>query len=144
MSQQITAGLGGKINISDLDCCATRLRVTVNDSAKVKEGILKATGAVGVMRKGNGVQIVYGPKVNIIKSKLEEYLKTNKADIAAITVPKARAASIASDLAEWGVRGIWNFAPTDLNVPKEVTVENVHLAESLMKLSYKLSGNDTI
>lgn len=75
---------------------------------------------------------------------LEEYLKTNKADIAAITVPKARAASIASDLAEWGVRGIWNFAPTDLNVPKEVTVENVHLAESLMKLSYKLSGNDTI
>jgi len=42
------------------------------------------------------------------------------------------------------VRGIWNFAPTDLNVPKEVTVENVHLAESLMKLSYKLSGNDTI
>jgi len=76
MSQQITAGLGGKINISDLDCCATRLRVTVNDSAKVKEGILKATGAVGVMRKGNGVQIVYGPKVNIIKSKLEEYLKT--------------------------------------------------------------------
>ena len=75
---------------------------------------------------------------------LEEYLKTNKADIAAITVPKARAASIASDLAAWGVRGIWNFAPTDLNVPKEVTVENVHLAESLMKLSYKLSGNDTI
>lgn len=74
---------------------------------------------------------------------LAEYLKSNKVDIAAITVPKTKAASIASDLANLGVKGIWNFAPTDLNVPKGVTVENVHLAESLMKLSYRLSGNDT-
>jgi redox-sensing transcriptional repressor len=71
---------------------------------------------------------------------LEEYIKKNKTDIAAITVPKTKAVSIASDLAKWGVRGIWNFAPTDLNLPKDVTVENVHLAESLMKLSYRLSG----
>jgi AT-rich DNA-binding protein len=72
---------------------------------------------------------------------LEEYLKNNKVDIAAITVPKTKAPGIASELVKWGVKGIWNFAPTDLNLPKEVTVENVHLAESLMKLSYKLSGN---
>ncbi len=73
---------------------------------------------------------------------MENYIKMNKVDIAAVTVPKTKAPSIASDLAKWGVKGIWNFAPTDLNLPKDVTVENVHLAESLMKLSYRLSGND--
>lgn len=71
---------------------------------------------------------------------LESYIASNKVDIAALTVPKTKAPQIASDLAKWGIRGIWNFAPTDLNLPKEVTVENVHLAESLMKLSYRLSG----
>jgi len=70
---------------------------------------------------------------------LEEYIKANNVDIAAITVPKSRAVPLAVDLAKWGIKGIWNFAPTDLNLPKEVTVENVHLAESLMKLSYRLS-----
>ncbi len=73
---------------------------------------------------------------------LEDFIKENKVDIAAITVPKTKAPQIAMDMAKWGVRGIWNFAPTDLNLPKDVTVENVHLAESLMKLSYRLSGND--
>ncbi len=75
---------------------------------------------------------------------LEEYIKTHKVDIAAITVPKTKAAGIAMDLSNWGVKGIWNFAPTDLNLPKGVTVENVHLAESLMKLSYRLSGKEKI
>jgi redox-sensing transcriptional repressor len=70
---------------------------------------------------------------------LDEYILQNKVDIAAITVPKAKAPQIASDLAKLGVKGIWNFAPTDLNLPKEVTVENVHLIDSLMKLSYRLS-----
>jgi redox-sensing transcriptional repressor len=58
-------------------------------------------------------------------------------------VPKSKAPQTASELAKWGVKGIWNFAPTDLNLPKDVTVENVHLAESLMKLSYRLSGNES-
>lgn len=71
---------------------------------------------------------------------LEKFIAENKIDIAAITVPKTSASIIATDLAKWGIRGIWNFAPVDLNLPKEVTVENVHLAESLMKLSYRLSG----
>ena len=73
---------------------------------------------------------------------LEEYIKHNQVDIAAITVPKTKAPVLAADLAKWGIKGIWNFAPTDLNLPKDVTVENVHLAESLMKLSYRLSGRD--
>ncbi len=73
---------------------------------------------------------------------LEEFVKDNKVDIAAITVPKTKAPAVANDLVKWGVKGIWNFAPTDLNLPKDVTVENVHLADSLMKLSYRLSGKD--
>lgn len=75
LSIAITAGLGGKKNISDVDCCATRLRCTVFDAAKVDEGILKSTGASGVIKKGNGVQVIYGPRVSVIKSKLQEYLE---------------------------------------------------------------------
>lgn len=74
VSEIITKGLGGKKNISDVDCCATRLRITVNDKERVSESLLKSTGAAGVVIKGNGVQVIYGPKVNIIKSDLEEYL----------------------------------------------------------------------
>lgn len=75
---------------------------------------------------------------------LEGYILDNKVDIAAITVPKTKAPGIAAELVKWGVKGIWNFAPTDLNLPKDVTVENVHLADSLMKLSYRLSGKEDI
>ena len=73
-SAQITAGLGGAANIRDVDCCATRLRVTVHDGDKVNEAELKATGAAGVIRRGEGVQVVYGPQVNVIKTNLEAYL----------------------------------------------------------------------
>lgn len=76
LSRMICAGLGGKKNISDVDCCATRLRCTVFDSAKVDEALLKSTGASGVIRKGQGIQIIYGPKVTVIKSDLEDYLET--------------------------------------------------------------------
>lgn len=75
ISRDIVAGLGGKANISDVDCCATRLRCTVVDSQLADEAILKQTGASGVIRKGNGVQIIYGPKVTVIKSDLEDYLE---------------------------------------------------------------------
>ena len=75
MSEAITKGLGGKKNISDVDCCATRLRCTVHDAARVSDGILKATGASGVVHKGNGVQVIYGPNVTVIKSNLEDYLE---------------------------------------------------------------------
>ncbi len=70
----ITSGLGGKKNISDVDCCATRLRITVHDASKVNDAVLKASGAAGIIKKGNGIQIIYGPKVTVIKSRLEDYL----------------------------------------------------------------------
>ena len=67
-------GLGGKENISDLDCCATRLRITVKDVSKVTDATLKRSGASGVIKRGNGVQVIYGPKVTVIKSNLEDIL----------------------------------------------------------------------
>lgn len=74
-SALILQGLGGKDNLDgDLDCCITRLRLTVKDPSKVDEDILKKSGAAGVIKKGNGLQVVYGPKVPVIKSKLEDYI----------------------------------------------------------------------
>ena len=76
VSEAITQGLGGKKNISDVDCCATRLRITVHDAARVNDEIIKTTGSRGIVKKGQGIQIIYGPQVTVIKSKLEDYLET--------------------------------------------------------------------
>ena len=75
-SALITQGLGGKKNISDVDCCATRLRCTVVKPELVSEEILRATSPSGIIRKGQGIQIIYGPSVAVIKSNLEDYLET--------------------------------------------------------------------
>ena len=77
-SALILQGLGGADNLVGLDCCATRLRVTVKDPSLVEEAPLKQSGAAGVIRKGDGVQVVYGPQVAVIKSELEDYLQNNK------------------------------------------------------------------
>lgn len=76
VSRLICKGLGGKQNISDVDCCATRLRCTVYHAEDVDDEVLKASGASGVIHKGNGVQIIYGPRVTVIKSNFEDYLET--------------------------------------------------------------------
>ena len=83
ISALILTGLGGLENLSDLDCCATRLRVTVQDPDKVSDSMLKASGASGVLRKGNGVQVIYGPQVSVIKSALDEFLESPQAAHAA-------------------------------------------------------------
>ena len=101
VSEGILQGLGGKKNISDVDCCATRLRCTVFKPELVNDALLKATGASGVVHKGNGVQIIYGPKVTVIKSNFEDYLEKapneelhtdETASNAADTVPTETAA----------------------------------------------------
>ncbi len=103
LSRDITNGLGGKKNISDVDCCATRLRCTVHKAALVNDELLKATGASGVIHKGNGVQIIYGPRVTVIKSNLEDYLETapdeeyvteSKEAVEAAEVPVAETAEV--------------------------------------------------
>lgn len=68
---------------------------------------------------------------------LEQFLKENAVDMAVLTVPKAVAPTLATNVVNWGVKAIWNFAPTDLQLPSDVVQENVHLTESLMRLSYK-------
>ena len=96
VSALIVEGLGGAANLSDVDCCATRLRCTVKDAALVRQDVLKASGASGVICKGNGVQVVYGPKVAVIKAKLEDYLETAPKTPAAAAAP-APAAPAAKD-----------------------------------------------
>lgn len=74
-SADIVQGLGGMANINDLDCCATRLRVTVLDADLIDKSLLTATGAAAVIVSGNGAQIVYGPQVTLILSELEDYIQ---------------------------------------------------------------------
>lgn len=87
-------------------------------------------------------QSLIGQKIRGIRisdvADLEQYMKEHPVDIAAITIPKEHAPELAASLVQMGVRAIWNFAPTDLHLPDEVKVENVHLADSLMRLSYSL------
>ena len=97
VSAMIVEGLGGAANLADVDCCATRLRCTVKDAALVKQDVLKASGASGVICKGNGVQVVYGPKVAVIKAKLEDYLESAPKDPGAAPSPAAAPAPAAKD-----------------------------------------------
>ena len=69
---------------------------------------------------------------------LEQFIVENEVQIAALTIPKTKAPEIADRLVKAGIKAIWNFAHTDLNVPDDVVVENVHLSESLMRLSYRV------
>ena len=82
VSELITRGLGGKKNILDVDCCATRLRVTVAEPERVRDELLKQTDSRGIVKKGQGVQVIYGPHVTVIKAKLEEYLETAPSEFA--------------------------------------------------------------
>ena len=95
VSALIVEGLGGAANLADVDCCATRLRCTVKDAALVKQDVLKASGASGVICKGNGVQVVYGPKVAVIKAKLEDYLESTPKN--PVVAPSPAAAPAAKD-----------------------------------------------
>lgn len=101
VSALILTGLGGKSNISDIDCCATRLRITVDDPELVNDAPLKESGASGVIRKGNGIQIIYGPQVSVVKSNFEDYLDSPESD---------RATDI-SEPSETGVKSNVSVAP---------------------------------
>lgn len=81
-SRLILQGLGGKNNITDIDCCATRLRVTVKNSSVVNDTLLKKSGASGVIHKGNGVQVIYGPQVSVIKSRLDDFMDSAETETA--------------------------------------------------------------
>ena len=95
VSAMILLGLGGKKNISDVDCCATRLRVTVVDEKKVDDKLLKSSGASGVVHKGNGIQVIYGPQVAVIKSNLVDFMESPEAD--RLTASSASASAPAAE-----------------------------------------------
>ena len=80
VSALILKGLGGKSNLSDVDCCATRLRVTVINPDLVNDSLLRESGASGVIHKGNGVQAIYGPQVSVVKSNFEDFLDSADSD----------------------------------------------------------------
>lgn len=100
-------------------------------------------------RRGFAIKAVFDIKPELIGKELgsakvysmndlKEYVETNRPDIVALALPKSQAVQVANDVVSWGVKAIWNFAPTELRLPKDVVVENVHLTESLMRLSYNL------
>ena len=97
--------------------------------------ILKGMFDVNPRLKGIAIR---GVEIRMM-DELKEFIVDNDIDIAVLTIPKAKAKEVADLLAENGVRAIWNFAHTDLNLPENIIVENVHLSESLMRLSYNLS-----
>jgi redox-sensing transcriptional repressor len=84
-----------------------------------------------------------GKKINDIEIRdlknLEEYVKSNKVDIAMLCVPYDQTPIVADRVAQLGIKGLWNFSPMDLKIPYDVIIENVHLSDSLMVLGYKLS-----
>lgn len=73
---------------------------------------------------------------------LEKFVSENEVEIAALTIPKSAAPEVAAKLVSLGVKAMWNFAPTDLSLPGDVLVENVHLAESLMRLTYRIKERE--
>ena len=86
---------------------------------------------------------LYGIKIRNMQvrpmDEMEVFMKENEIDIAVLTIPKAGAVEVAEKLVRSKIKGIWNFAHIDLNVPKEIQVENVHLSDSLMKLAYNIN-----
>lgn len=86
---------------------------------------------------------LYGKKIREMEVKpmeeLSDFVKDNNIDIAVLTIPKTSAVAVAEQLVMDGIKGIWNFAHVDLNVPKNIQVENVHLSDSLMKLTYNIN-----
>lgn len=81
---------------------------------------------------------VRGVRVLPLES-LEHFIREHEIEIAVLTIPKTSAEDVAEQLVKYGIKGIWNFAHVDLNVPEGVQVENVHLSDSLMKLSYNIN-----
>lgn len=86
---------------------------------------------------------IRGNKIQMMDH-ISEFLKENEIEIVALTIPKKAAREVGKVVAEAGVKAIWNFAHTDLNLPEDVIVENVHLSESLMQLSYKIANKTDI
>ena len=85
-----------------------------------------------------GLEVRGGIKVRLM-DELDDFLKENQVEIAALTIPKDEALEVAEKLTKSGIKGIWNFTHTELRLPEDITVESVHLSDSLMKLFYRMN-----
>ncbi|MBE5895125.1 MAG: PTS glucose transporter subunit IIA [Lachnospiraceae bacterium] len=132
ISGQILEGLGGRNNISDIDCCATRLRCTVKDAALVKEALLKNTGASGVIQKGNGVQIIYGPKVTVIKSALEDYMENGAGAEPQQEIMPATAGEQKTENSRESASDVTVYSPVSGTVKKVSATPDKAFADGLM------------
>ncbi len=125
-SALILHGLGGNENIADIDCCATRLRVTVKNPAHVSETHLKRSGASGVIRKGEGIQVIYGPQVSVIKSNLEDFLDSPDAARVEEIIAAHTGEQVSTEKKKCSVSGITLTAPmTGRVVPLEAVKDEV-------------------
>ncbi len=143
LSYQIMMGLGGKANISDVDCCITRLRCTVHDASKVNTQMLKETGASGVISKGQGVQIVYGPRVSVIKSDLEAYLNSSRSDNAKPPDVPESAGNVKENIAPKAQGGII-ASPLSGNIMKLEEIGDGVFSEKMVGEGFAIepSGNE--
>ncbi len=116
LSETITIGLGGKKNIADVDCCATRLRVNVHEADRVNKALLQSTGASGVVLRGKSIQVIYGPKVNIVKSNLEDYLITAPDEFADTSAATDNAAANSSEDSNSSVQAETNEKPVSTQI----------------------------
>ena len=122
-------GLGGKKNIVDVDCCATRLRVTVAEPERVRDDLLKQTDSRGIVKKGQGVQVIYGPHVTVIKAKLEEYLET---------APNEFAADVQNDTASETGNEAANGVAGDTDAQNSAQTQNTENVDQAVKKSEKI------
>ena len=129
VSELITMGLGGKKNIVDVDCCATRLRVTVAEPERVRDDLLKQTDSRGIVKKGQGVQVIYGSHVTVIKAKLEEYLET---------APNEFAADVQNDTASETGNEAANGVAGDTDAQNSAQTQNTENVDQAVKKSEKI------
>ena len=99
--------------------------------------VLKGIFDVNPQMKGKSIR---GIQIHMM-DELKEFIKKEAVEIAVLTIPKNNACDVADMLADTGIKGIWNFAHTDLKLPESIIVENVHLSDSLMRLSYRIGHN---
>ncbi len=114
-------------------------RALVNYASLEKRGF-KIVGIFDNDPQKIGTSIKNMPVLDI--SNLEEFCTQNHVDIAALTLPKGSVNAMAKALVDFGIKGLWNFSYTDIPVPSDVAIENVHLIDSLMTLSYKIKQNN--
>ena len=114
-------------------------RALVNYASLEKRGF-KIVGIFDNDPQKIGTSIKNMPVLDI--SNLEEFCTQNQVDIAALTLPKGSVNAMAKALVDFGIKGLWNFSYTDIPVPSDVAIENVHLIDSLMTLSYKIKQNN--